>query len=154
ESVQRGQITTYAIPVLGSLLVAAIDTGLVLKVLEPIWATKTVTAKRVRENIEAVLDYAKAHDYRTGENPARWKGHLKNMLAKPRKLHKRNHHPALPYAEIGTFMAKLRTYRGRDADALEFAILTAARVNELEGATFEERLTDPDTGTTFDAIDF
>jgi integrase len=153
ESVQRGQMATYAIPVLGSLPVAAIDTGLVLKVLEPIWATKTVTAKRVRENIEAVLDYAKAHGYRTGENPARWKGHLKNLLAKPRKLHKVKHRPALPYRAIGSFMTKLRTQKGRDADALEFIILTAARVNEVEGATFDERVSDPD-GATFDAIDF
>jgi len=153
QSVQLGQMTTYAIPIIGSLPVDAIDTGSVLKVLESIWSTKTVTAKRVRENIEAVLDYAKAHGYRTGENPARWKGHLKNLLAKPRKLHKVKHRPALPYAEIGDFMAKLRTHKGRDADALEFIILTATRVNEIEGARFGERVIDPE-GVAFDAIDF
>ena len=139
ESVQRGQMTTHALPVLGSLPVTAIDTGLVLKVLEPIWAVKTVTAKRVRDNIEATLDYAKSRGYRTGENPARWKGHLKNLLAKPRKLHKVKHRSALPYAEIGAFMAKLRTYKGRDADALEFLILTATRVGDIAGQDREDR---------------
>jgi integrase len=153
ESVQRGQVATYVLPELGGLSVAAIDTGLVLKVLEPIWTTKTVTAQRVREIIEGVLDYARAHGYRTGENPARWKGHLKNLLAKPKRLHKVKHRPALPYAEIGAFLGKLRTYAGRDANALEFIILTAVRINEVEGATFDERVTDPDSGTTFDAID-
>jgi integrase len=114
------------------------------------WATKTVPAQRVHEIIEGVLDYARAHGYRTGENPARWKGHLKNLLTKPKKLHQVKHRAALPYAEIGAFMAKLRTYTGRDADALEFIIF---RVNEVEGATFGERITDPESGAAFDAID-
>lgn len=153
EKITRGQFGTYIEPTLGALPVAAVDTGLVLKVLEPIWATKTVTAQRVRDIIEGVLDYARAHGYRTGENPARWKGHLRNLLAKPKKLHQVKHRAALPYAEVAAFMANLRTFAGRDADALELIILTGVRVNEIEGARFGETITDPDGGGAFDAID-
>jgi integrase len=135
---QRTKMETYAIPTLGSLPVAGIDTELVLRVLKPIWATKAVTAHRVRDNIEAILDYARASGYRSGDNPARWRGHLENLLAKPEKVHKVKHRAALPYTEIGEFMAKLRAQEGRDADALEFTILTAARVDEIEGAPWDE----------------
>ena len=135
---QQTLMTTYAIPDLGTLPVAAIDTELVLKAIEPIWKIKVVTARRVRDNIEAVLDYAKARGWRTGENPARWRGHLDDLLAKPKKLHAVEHFAALPYAELGAFMMLLRQQTGRDALALELLILTAARVGEIIGMEWSE----------------
>lgn len=131
-------LATYAYPVLGKLSVAAVDTGLVLKVLEPIWATKAETASRLRQRIEAVLDWAAVRGYRTGENPARWKGHLDQSLPARAKVAKVHHHAALPYPEIGGFMEKLRQQPGMSALALEFAILTAARTGEVLGAQWEE----------------
>jgi integrase len=137
---------TYVYPVMGDLPVDAIDTALVMKVLEPIWQTKPETASRVRGRIEAVLDWAKAADYRNGENPARWRGHLQNLLMKPssaakaarRSKGRSEHHAALPYREIGAFIAELRQQEGVAARALEFAILTAGRTNEVLGARWEE----------------
>src|SRR6516165_1178811 len=137
----RSSLSTYAYPIIGELSVAEIDTALVTRVLEPIWATTTETATRVRGRIESVLDWAKARGYRSGENPARWKGHLSNLLAKPDSLKKRNgsrHHPALPYAEIGVFMRELRERDSISARALEFTILTAARTSEVLGAKRQE----------------
>src|SRR5258708_7197568 len=131
-------LATYAAPVLGILPVAAVDTGLVLKVLEPIWATKSETASRVRGRIEAILDWAKVRGYRTGENPARWRGHLAHMLPAKAKVHKVEHHPALPYEQMGGFMADLRKRPGTAARALEFAILTAARTDEVISARWDE----------------
>jgi integrase len=128
----------YVYPLIGDLSVAAIDTGLVRKVLDPIWGTKNVTADRVRGRIEAVLSWAATSGYRTGENPARWRDHLENLLAKKTKVHSVEHHAALPYAEIGAFMAKLRGEEGVPARALEFAILTAARRGEVLGARWDE----------------
>jgi integrase len=117
---------------------ADVDTGMVLKALEPIWATKPETASRVRGRIEAVLDWSKARGYREGENPARWRGHLDKLLPARRKVRKVEHHAALPYAELPTFMADLRKREGIGARALEFAILTAARTGEVIGATWAE----------------
>src|SRR5450631_3163102 len=97
-------LATYAEPVIGSLPVQAIDTGLVLKVLEPIWTGKPETAGRVRGRVESILDWAKARGYRTGENPARWKGHLDQLLPARSKVRKVQHHAALPYAELPEFM--------------------------------------------------
>jgi integrase len=134
---QRAQMETHAKSLLG-LPVAAIDTGLVLKVLEPLWSKKAVTARRVRDNVEAILDYAKARGYRAGDNPARWRGHLDHLLAKPGKVHKVRHRAAMPYAEIAEFVTKLRTCEGRDASALELTILTAARIGEIVGMTRDE----------------
>lgn len=131
-------LSAYAYPVFGDLPVAAIDTGLVMKVLEPIWKTKTETASRLRGRIEAVLNLAKVREYRTGENPARWRGHLENLLPKRGKVQRVTHHAALPYAEIGGFMASLRAQEGIAARALEFTILTAARTGEAIGARLEE----------------
>jgi integrase len=131
-------LKTYAYPAFGSLPVAGIDTGLVLKALEPIWATKPETASRLRQRIEAVLDWARVRGYRTGENPARWKGHLDHSLPARSKVAKVEHHAALPYPEIGPFMLKLRQQPGTSALALEFAILTAARTGEVLGATWAE----------------
>jgi len=131
-------IATYAYPVFGDLPVAAVDDALVLKVLMPIWESKTETATRLRGRIESVLDWAAFSKFRQGENPARWKGHLDNSLAKPNKVKKVKHHAALPYVEIGSFMAALREREGLGARALEFAILTAARSGEVRGANWDE----------------
>jgi integrase len=131
-------LATYAFPVFGKLPVQDVDITLVLKVLEPIWTTKNETASRLRGRIESVLDWATVRGYRKGENPARWKGHLDTLLAKPSKIQKVEHHAALPYQEIGGFMAELAKMEGIGARALEFAILTAARSGEVRGATWSE----------------
>ena len=115
----------------------AIDTGLVLKVLEPLWAKTPETASRVRGRVEAALDWAKVRGFRDGENPARWKGHLDKILQRRAKL-TRGHHKAVPYAEMPAFMAELRQRSGMPARALEVAILTAARTGEALGAGWPE----------------
>lgn len=143
KSAKHGQqwtntLTKYAYPVLGSMFVGDVETAHVLQVVEPIWATKTETATRVRERIERVLDWATTRKYRDGPNPARWKGHMSNLLPPPRKVAKVKHHPALPAAEAPAFMARLRAAEGQGARALEFAILTAARSGEARGATWSE----------------
>lgn len=119
------------------LAVDKIDTADVLDVLKPIWAVKPETASRLRGRIERVLDAAKAKGFRTGENPARWRGHLDHLLPKRAKL-TRGHHAALPYTDVAAFVAELRERDGMSALALEFAILTAARSGEVRGATWAE----------------
>jgi len=131
-------LATYASPQIGSLPVETIDLPLVIKVLEPIWQTKTETATRLRERIEAVLAWATVNGYREGDNPARWKGNLEHALPKPSKVKRVTHHPALPWHELGAFMVKLRKHKGTGARALEFAILTAARSGEVRFARWEE----------------
>src|SRR5215469_10882407 len=131
-------LATYVYPVFGALPVQAIDVGLVLKALEPIWTVKPETASRVRGRIESVLDWAVARGYRKGENPARWRGHLENLLPARSKVQRVEHHAALPYPEIGSFMAELRQRDGTAALAFEFAILTAARTSEAVGARWGE----------------
>jgi len=131
-------LDAYAYPVFGDLSVSGIDTGLVLKVLEPIWSTKTETASRVRGRIEAVLDYAKVRGYRDGENPARWKGHLDHILPAKGAVAKVEHHASLPYVEMGAFWPKLQIQDGMGARALEFAILTACRSGEVFGTRWDE----------------
>jgi integrase len=128
----------YAYPIFGALPVQAVDVGLVLRALEPIWTTKPETAGRVRGRIESVLDWATARGYRQGENPARWRGHLENLLPSRSKVRRVEHHAALPYPEIGTFTAELRRQDGVAARALDFAILTAARTGEVIGARWAE----------------
>ena len=134
----RSTLETYAYPVLGSLPVQAVDVGLVLKVLEPIWNTKTETASRIRGRIESVLDWSTARGYRLGENPARWRGHVENLLPRRSKVRKVRHHPALPYGEVGAFMLDLRRQEGTAARALELLILTACRTGEVIGARLGE----------------
>jgi integrase len=129
---------TYVYPVFGSLPVQAVDVGLVMRAIEPIWVQKPETAGRVRGRIESVLDWATARGYRQGENPARWRGHLENLLPKKSKVRRVEHHAALPYAEIAAFVAELRQQDGVAARALEFAILTAARTGEVIGAKWDE----------------
>ncbi|MBK8794757.1 MAG: integrase arm-type DNA-binding domain-containing protein [Holophaga sp.] len=131
-------LATYASPLIGSLPIATIDLPLIRKVLDPIWTTKNETASRVRQRLESVLAWATVSGYRTGDNPARWRGHLDHLLPKPSKVQKPKHHPALPYAEMGAFMAVLRERTGLGALALEFTILTAARTGEVISARWEE----------------
>jgi integrase len=128
----------YVYPVFGDLSVQAIDVGLVMKAIEPIWAAKPETASRVRGRIESVLDWAAARGYRTGENPARWRGHLDHLLPARSKVRRVDHHAALPYAELAEFMIKLKQQDGIGARALEYAILTVARTGEVIGAKWSE----------------
>jgi integrase len=134
----EGTLGAYVYPVFGALPVQAIDTALVTKAIEPIWPEKPETASRVRGRIEAILDWATARGYRAGENPARWRGHLDKLLPKKSKVRRVEHHAALPYIEIGNFLAELRQQKGLPACALEFAILTAARTSEAIGARWDE----------------
>jgi integrase len=131
-------LVTYAGPVFGDVPVQAVDLGLVLKAVEPIWTTKPETASRVRGRIESVLGWATTRGYRAGDNPARWRGHLENLLPARSKVARVSHHAALPYAEIGTFVAELRSQEGVAARALEFVILTASRTGEAIGAHWDE----------------
>ena len=134
----RNTLDTYADPILGKLPVAQVGVGEVMRVLEPLWREKTETASRLRGRIEAVLDYATARGWRSGENPARWRGHLDNLLPARSKVAKVEHHSALPWREIGAFMATLAKEEGVSALALRFAILTAARTGEVIGARWSE----------------
>jgi integrase len=131
-------LAAYAYPAFGTLPVQTIDVGLVMKAVEPIWTVKPETAGRVRGRIESVLDWATARGYRQGENPARWRGHLENLLPKKSKVRRVEHHAALPYGEIAAFIAELRQQEGVAARALEFTILTAARTGEVIGADWNE----------------
>jgi integrase len=131
-------IKTYASPIFGSLPAQSVDTALVMRALEPIWSTKTETATRLRGRIENVLDWARVRGFRTGENPARWKGHLDQLLPAANKVGKVEHHAALPYAEVGAFMVDLRAQAGVSARALTFLILTATRTSETLNATWNE----------------
>jgi integrase len=128
----------YAYSIIGDLPVAEVDTELIMQVLKPIWTEKPETASRVRSRMEAVLDWAKVSRYRDGENPARWRGHLDQLLAARSKVRRVRHHPALPYAEIPSFMEALRARKGIGPRALEFVILTAARTSEVLLATWDE----------------
>ena len=130
-------LATYAYPVIGDLPVANIGTAHVLSILEPIWKAKPETAGRLRGRIEAILDAAKARGYREGENPARWRGHVAQILPARTRL-SRGHHKAMPYGEVAAFVAKLRERDATAALALEFAILTAVRTGEAIGATWGE----------------
>ncbi len=121
----------YASPVIGKMPVADITTAHVMKVLDPIWTEKTETAKRLRGRIEAVLGWATVSGYRSGDNPARWRGHLGNLLAAPAKVRTVKHMPALPYDEMPAFMAELRKRDSMSALALQFLALTCVRVCDV-----------------------
>jgi integrase len=131
-------LTAYAYPVFGKLPVAALDVGLVMKAIEPIWSAKPETASRLRGRIEAVLDWATVRHYRSGENPARWKGYLESLLPRKTKVRAVEHHAAVDYRLIGAFMGELRQQPGVAARGLEFAILTASRTGEVIGARWDE----------------
>ncbi len=134
----KSTLETYASPVIGTLAVAAIDTGLVLKVIEPIWRTKPETASRVRGRVESILNWATARGFRQGENPARWKGHLDKLLPARGKVRTVKHHAALPFDELPSFMTNLRDCQGSGARALELTILTGLRTGEVIGACWRE----------------
>lgn len=131
-------LTTYAYPVIGHLPAQDVDVSLVMKILEPIWVTKTETATRVRQRIENILDWAKVRDYRSGENPARWRGHLNMLLPNPAKLQKVKHFNAMPFIETPAYFTELREKNTVSAMALSFLILTATRSNETRSATWDE----------------
>ena len=131
-------LKTYAFPTIGRLLVRDVGQVQVLNVLEKIWKTKTETASRLRGRIESVLSWATVRGYRIGENPARWKGHLDQLLPAPGKIKKVKHHPALPISQVGEVLKLLRQQSGIAPRALEFTILTAGRSGEILGAKWEE----------------
>ncbi len=134
----RNTLETYAYPVIGDLSVDAVDTGLVLEILEPIWSMKTETASRVRGRIEAVLDSARVRGRREGDNPARWRGHLDKLLPRPSKVKSVKHHTALPFTEINKFVMSIQAQDSTSARTLEFLILTACRTGEVIGAKWDE----------------
>jgi integrase len=134
----RNTLDTYVYPLIGALPVQAIDTALVMKILEPIWTAKPETAGRVRGRIESILDWAKVRQFRSGDNPARWRGHLDKLLPQKRKIHKVRHQPAMPYRDVPAFMAELRRQTSTSARALEFTVLAAVRTGETTGATWPE----------------
>ncbi len=131
-------LATYAYPFVGSMQVSDVDTAAVRKCIDPIWTTKTETASRLRQRIEAVLDWAKAHGHRSGDNPAAWRGHLQAALAAPTDIRKKKHHAAIPVGAAVAFAASLRERQSMSALALEFLMLTAARTGEVTGATWAE----------------
>jgi integrase len=131
-------LKNHAFPKIGKLPVDQIGTPQVLRVLEPIWKTTTETATRVRARIEAVLDWARVAGFRSGENPARWDGHLDHLLASPGRIANVTNHPALPFVEINSFMIDLRKRKGTASQALEFLILTATRTGDVCGAMWSE----------------
>lgn len=131
-------IATYVSPIIGSTAVDRIETAHIMRVLEPIWSTKAETASRVRGRIESILSWAAVRKFRSGENPARWKGHLDSLLPARKKIARVQHHPALPWQDMSTFMAELKQQAGVGALALQFTILTAARSGEVRGMTWDE----------------
>jgi integrase len=134
----RSTLATYTYPILGDLPVDIISTAHVVRVLEPIWKKKSETASRVRGRIEKVLGWATVRGFRSGDNPARWRGHLAELFAAKSRVRKAEHHPAMPYTELPAFMAELRGRDSLSARALELAILTATRTGEVIGATWDE----------------
>jgi integrase len=134
----QSTLSTYVYPTIGKLAVGAIEIGHITKVLQPIWSTKPETATRVRGRIESVLDFAKVNGWRTGENPARWKGHLDHVLLARRKVAEVKHHAAMAWEETGAFMGELEKQEGTAALVLRFLILTATRTNEAIAAQWGE----------------
>jgi integrase len=133
-----GTLQNHAFPIIGALPVSAIETGDVLRALEPLWRDKTETGSRVRARIEAILDWARVAGLRDGQNPATWKGHLAHMLPRRSEVAPVEHHRALPYRDVPAFSAKLRTETSMNARLLQFIILTACRIGEARGAVWGE----------------
>ncbi|MEL6735962.1 MAG: tyrosine-type recombinase/integrase [Pseudomonadota bacterium] len=134
----RNTLKSYAIPALGNMLVQDITVQDVLRALQPIWHTKTETASRVRGRVEAVLNWATVSGHRTGDNPARWAGNLKELLPAPSKIAKETNHPALQIDDVPSWLNRLRQMDGMGRYALEFSLLTASRSQEVRGALWEE----------------
>lgn len=131
-------LKTYVYPAIGDLPISRVTTQHVLDILKPIWTTKAETASRVRSRVELIISYAKARGWFEGENPAVWRGHLAALLPASSKVKRVKHHAALPWREVGEFMAKLQAMPGISPRALEFTILTAARSGEIRGAKWSE----------------
>jgi integrase len=131
-------LDTYAYPLIGDLPVQAIDGDLVMRVLEPIWFTKTETASRVRQRIENILDWATVKEYRQGDNPALWRGRLDKLLPKRTKVQKPKHFPAMDYRDLPDYFATLRSKKTIASNALAFTILTATRNGEARSASYSE----------------
>ena len=143
KNIKHGQqwentLETYAYPTIGHLPVSEIEMSHLIKLLGEHWDTKNETMVRVRNRIEMILDSAAVQGFRSKENPARWKGNLSLILPSPRKVNKRKHHKALPFAAVPDFMKALGLVEGISSKALKFAILTAARSGEVRGATWSE----------------
>ncbi len=134
----RATLATYAFPTIGALPVAVVATEHVLAILTPLWQAKAETASRLRGRIEQVLDAERVHGNRSGENPARWRGHLDKLLPARSKVAPVEHHAALPWPDLPAFMRRLGVADGMGARALELAILTAARSGEVLGARWGE----------------
>lgn len=132
------RLERYAYPAFGETVVGDIDVHLVIDLLQPLWSTKTETAKKLRGRIENVLDWAAVHGYRVGDNPARWRGHLAKVFPSPQKIAPVEHHPAVPFDNAKEFMAELHSRSGVGAQAFYFTILTASRTNETLGARWRE----------------
>jgi integrase len=147
EAQWTSTLRAYAAPVIGKLPIASLDSGLVLRCVEPIWTDRTETASRVRARIEAIIDWATVHGYRTGDNPARWRGCLEHLLPHKTKVTPVEHYRAVPYAEMADFIVELRKRDGVTAEALEFLILTATRTAEVLGAEWSEFDLDQKTWT-------
>ena len=128
----------YVYPHIGDLPVDEIATPHIVKVLEAIWKDKPETASRVRGRIERVLGWAQVRGFRSGDNPARWRGHLQELFPAKGKIQKTEHHSAMPFTEVPAFMVELRAHNSLTARALEYCILTAARSGEVLGATWGE----------------
>lgn len=144
----RATLDTYAAPVLGKMMVQAIEVRDVLRVLEPIWLDKNETASRLRGRIEAVLSWATVAGHRTGDNPARWAGNLKELLPKPSKVAQADNHPALALSDVPRWWQDLAQREGIAARALQFLTLTAARSGEVRGMTWGEIEFEADPGAT------
>jgi integrase len=134
----RSTLAAYAYPTIGSSAVSQVDTERVLELLKPIWLKKPETATRLRGRIEKILDWAKVRGYRSGENPARWRGNLASLLPAKGRVRGTEHHPALPFEKVADFMKQLRALPGVSPFAFEFTILTATRTSEVTGARWEE----------------
>ena len=128
----------YAYPHIGNMPIGEIGLAHILLVLEPIWISKTETASRLRQRIEAVMTWATVSGYRQGDNPALWRGNLDAILPKPTKLKKVQHFKAIPWRQAGDFYKRLNELKGTGAMALKFTLLTAARSGEIRGAIWDE----------------
>lgn len=133
----QNSLANYAFPVIGQSSIGDIQADEILRILAPIWETKTETATRLRGRIESVIDWATVHGWRKGDNPARFKGHMEYLLPKVR-VGCKNHHPSLPYEQLPSFMNNLQDQSGMARYALEFLILCASRTGEIIGAKWVE----------------
>jgi integrase len=149
EQQWTNSLASYALPHIGKVPVRDIELSQIKAVLDPIWETKTVTASNVRGRIEKILGWCAVHGYRSGENPARWKGHLSEVYPSPGKIKKKRHHAALAVDALPAFFTDLQKRTGTAARAMEFLILTSSRTSEVIG---DKRTSKP--GITWQEIDF